>query len=229
MNHHHAGEELVRELLENPEAFTERGDANELLQEYFHGRSLNTLRPLLAHGDRLVRRSAAFIASELGARSQPLIHQVAPLVHDNDPHTRWYAVESVAVCSVGANAEMFILVVKQLEDDNDWMRRLAMRLMSYSDQDQIRAAYGICSRLETTAFQHSQGLKLLQRRDLVKKEQVIEMLESSTTLPRKYGAIAAVRLFDRFPGLIENATQNSDEDVSEFSIKSLKRLTLRRK
>lgn len=219
-----SGKALINALLADPVGFDERGDANELLETYFGGMSLHTLRPLLAHSDGLVRRSATFVASELGYRVKPLIADVAPLIHDPDPHSRWYAVESVMVCSTGSDADWFLLVVQQLESADDWMRRLAMRLISNADFRQLETALKRCNRLGSSAFLHAQGLALLLQGDCAPRSAVTARLESPAPLSRQYGAIAAKLVFQMHPDLLQRAATSPDADVSRFSAGALEDL-----
>ena len=229
MNDTCRAEALIEKLLADPVSFNERAEANQLLSEYFGGMSITTLRPLLTHSDSLVRRSAAYIASELGYRAKCLIHDVEPLIHDSDPHTRWYAIECVMVCSTDAKADQFLSVVRELESNDDWMRQLAMKLVSNAALSQLETGYKLSETLGTSAFLHAQGLKCLLKGRLVNESDVEVLLNSSAPLSRRYGAIAAKRLFEEFPEVLEVAASNSDPDVCKFTAKALKKFRRRKK
>ena len=109
---------LIGELLRNPVDFDSQGRAYQLLQDYFVGLSVETLSPLLLHQDGCVRRSAIFVASELGGRVQQIIDHIVPLVHDPDPRIAWDAMESVMLCSNGAKVEYFAVIVRELENES---------------------------------------------------------------------------------------------------------------
>ncbi|RYD89779.1 MAG: hypothetical protein EOP50_17010, partial [Sphingobacteriales bacterium] len=71
---------LLNELIEDPVYFSEQGKSYRLLQEYFKGFPLDTLKPLLKHEDLYVQSAATFILSELGRDGCQLITDVIPLL-----------------------------------------------------------------------------------------------------------------------------------------------------
>jgi len=216
------GDQLINELLADPVDFDRRGTAYQLLQAYFHGLPVETLRPLLLHRNGLVRRAAMFVASELGHGARALIHDVVPLIRDLDPHIRWYAIESVmASSSSGADADQFGYVIQELENEDDSMRRLAMRLVSNANQTQIEVCSQRCGPIGSGAL-HEQGLLILLKGDSVDRNDVLRMLGAPDPLTRKYGAIAAKRLFNKCPQLLKDAALSTDHDVNRFSIEALK-------
>lgn len=56
MNIAYLSNPLIGELLADPAGFKERGRPYQLLEEYFAGLSVETLRPLLRHDDMLAKR-----------------------------------------------------------------------------------------------------------------------------------------------------------------------------
>jgi hypothetical protein len=122
------GEQLIRELLTNPRVFSKDGRAYDLLQAYFAGLPLETLRPLLRDDDLLVRRAAAFVAEELGIQAQSLIDDILPLLASGDRYLQYHAMEALAVCSQGEQAAAFKHVARGLENDDDVLRFRAMEL-----------------------------------------------------------------------------------------------------
>jgi len=221
MNDNSSGEQLIGKLLTDPVGFNEQGEAYQLLQEYFHGMPVDTLRPLLSHSDRLVRGAAVFVASELGEKAKSLVHEVAPLIHDPDPNIQWDALESVMVCSTGTDVDQFLSVVQELDNDNDSMRRLAMRLVANADLSQLEMGSKLSRTLGSSAKLHEQGLLVLLKGDSVNESEVTKMLDNPAPLIRKYGAIAAKRWFEKFPKLLEHAALSSDPDISRFSTEAL--------
>src|SRR5687767_5767707 len=109
------GERLIQELLANSTRFHQCGKAYELLQEYFNGLSLDTLRPLLANNNRMVRRAALWVTSELGVGGRSLIHDVIPLLNDDDRYVQYHVLEIIMVCSFAENVDEFVHVVRSLE------------------------------------------------------------------------------------------------------------------
>ena len=133
-------EKLISQMFADPQRFDEEGKAHDLLQSYFAGYPVETLRPMLRSGDMYLQRGASFIASELGANATVLIDDIVPLVDATDGHTQWYAMEVLAVCSKGPFAEKFLPVVRMLDSRNPALRGLAERLLARADSSQLDAA-----------------------------------------------------------------------------------------
>ncbi len=215
------GMDLLSELLDDPEAFDSRGKAYELLQEYFKGKPLGTLRPLLKHENVCVRRSAAFIVAELGTAGSGLVLDVVPLISDSDLHIQWYALESVMVASDCGYLDQFIHVVRKLETSNSSLCYLLMRLVSNASRAQIEASIRCVDKLKRNKIAHKRGLTTLLKWHTVSNDQVIEMLSDPNELINRYGAIVAKRCMERSPELIQHAADSENEVVSQFARESV--------
>jgi hypothetical protein len=203
-------DQLIDELLAEPRRFADSGRAYELLQTYFKGAPLDTLRPLLRSGDFLVQRAAAFVISELGVQACPLLDDVVPLIDSSDRYLAFHAMESVTVCATGARAPEFVHVVAKLEDPDEVLRSLSMFLMSNAETSQLVGAVegGLHS-------EHQEGLRLLVDAS-VSDEAVLAFIHSEEPLSRRYGAIAAARLYEKNPRLINEVRTNEDGEVGSF-------------
>lgn len=205
---------LLEELLKNPTEFNERGRAYALLQEYFAGFPVETLRPLLRSEDGSIQRSAAFIVSELGVKGEALIAELPPLLVASDVHVVWYAMESLAVCSKGANAEKFGDVILMMESPREPIRRLAMRLMTRVQEEQLDAARRLFERQDARSL-HAEMLRVVLEREPA-EACIASMINDPDPITRRYGAIAAKRNSLRFPGLIAAMRSSGDEDVRDL-------------
>ena len=114
MANHGEAESLIEELLYKSGVFSEQEKSYQLLQCYFEGFPVETLKPLILHKNIKVRAAAAFIASELVVQAEDMVREITPLINDDNPHTQWYALESVMVCSEGKYMDQFVFV-KALE------------------------------------------------------------------------------------------------------------------
>lgn len=211
------GEGLIRELLNDPVTFDESGRAYELLQEYFEGLPLETLRPLLASEDEMIRRSAVFIASELGGAARPLLSSVVGLASDDSWFIRYDALEVILVCSCGEDSKQFVHVVRSLQDGENVIRRLAMRLVSRANVEQLEAGLRSFDSSDPVGGLHREGLSVLLEGTEVESGRVSAMIGSGVPLRRKYGVIAAKRILDRCPELIAGAMVSVDPDVRRFA------------
>lgn len=221
MSENSSGDKLIADLLSNPAKFEKQGKAYQLLQEYFHGMPLDTLKPLLKHRDGNVRSAAVFVASELGQKAKSLIREVTLLVGDPDSRIQWDALESVMVCSTGKNSEYFLYVVKELENRDDSIRRLAMRLISNADVSQLKTGLKMSHNLASNSEMHKQGLSVLLKGNSITESDITAMLNDPAHLIKMYGAIAAKRIFEQYPKLLEFAASSLDPDISRFSAEAL--------
>lgn len=208
---------LQRRLLENPEQFESRGEGNAMLKEHFDGAPVALLRPLLRHESTSVRATAMFVANELGVGAAELIEDVIPLINDSDAHIQWDALESVMVCSVGANADKFVHVLRELENSSSSICRLAMRLVSNANDSQIDAGIRLVDELRPRQVAHQKGLSVLANLTEGGSVEAIELLNDTNDLIQKYGAVIAKRRLTQSPELIQHAIKSKNDCVSRFA------------
>lgn len=213
MNYQIEAKKLIEDLHAFPDRFTLQGKAYQLLQCYFHGVDLESLRPLLMSEVALVRRAAAFVVSELGLSSQKLIQTTALLIHDPDPHIQWCVLESLMLCSHGENVKNFVFVLAALESQKDAIRQLTMRLISRATLEQLEGVSNYCSVLGTNASIHAKGLKGLLEG---KYDDLACFLKDRNSLLNRYGAIGAKRFCDQFPSLFKQASTSEILEVQKF-------------
>jgi hypothetical protein len=216
MNDAQTGEQLIAELLSDPVTFAEKGRAYALLQAYFGGLPVESLRPLLRSVNELVQRAAGFVASELGRQAQPLVDDVVPLLRSSDRHVQYYAMEVLVVCCKDEHAEKFLHLAKMLDSADDVLRGLAMRLVSRAEVSQFEASLRALGSADLSSESHKIGLRTLAAGDRVEAASVATMLKSEDPLVRRYGAIAAKRVMQRFPSLIATATASQDPELRKF-------------
>jgi len=210
-----AGEQLIHALLADPETFKARGDDYQLLQQYFAGLPLETLRPLLRSKEILVQQAAVYVASELGPDAGLLLDDVMLLLSSHDRFIRFHAMEVIAVCTQTQRFEDFAHVVQELESDDAVLRVLAMYLMSRVTASQLEGAHDRFAAGGTRAGKHHQGLATLLSADRVDPELVRSMIRDSDPLVRRYGAIAAKRA-QRFAAILGELGESEDADLREF-------------
>jgi len=210
------GEQLVDELLADPRKFDDEGKAYALLQLYFKGFPVETLRPLLRSDNVFVQRSAAFVASELGGDSRNLVDDLIPLLSSVDRHVSWYAMEALTVCCKGEHIEKFAHVARMLESDDNALRGLAMRLVSNADVSQLEAAWRFFGAPDSYHRTHADALHALVAAHKVDPTFVVAMMHDPDPLIRRYGAIAAKRVLKKFPHLIMEAGSSVDSDLRRF-------------
>jgi hypothetical protein len=208
--------QLIKELISNPVEFENHGRGNELLKCFEGGESLNSLRPLLSHENSSVRGTAMFVVSELGTGGCQLLDAIIPLVEDSDPHIAWDAMESVFLCSNEKLPDSFFVVVRKLESPSGPLRRLAMRLISKASPRQLIGARNRLEEFGKNFLIHGYCLQVLINGKTIDYNSIKQMLDCDKRLVRLYGAIAANRLFQEYPDLLELASLNTDPDVQKF-------------
>ena len=213
-----SAEKLIADLLADPQKFEDDGRAYDLLQAYFAGFPVDTLRPLLTSGDRHVQRAAAFVASELGAGAAELVDDVIPLLAAGDRRLAYDAMEILTVCCTGERAAGMAHVALQLESSDDVLRALAMRLVGRADASQLEAAHDHLSSGGAGAGRetHRDGLRVLADGERVEPGVVVAMIGHDDPLVRRYGAIASHRLRKRFPALIDQVGASTDAELRSF-------------
>jgi len=221
---------LIDELLANPAKFIEQGKPEELFQAYSRGWiPLHTLRPLLANENLLVQREAVWIAEELGKWACSLIHHVIPLIDSGDRYLKYEALQVAMVCSVGAKVTEFLHVARCLDDSDEVIRVLAMRLVTNADRSQLEAGLIAAGSDGVLGIAHRTGLERLSKCDALERGQVQVMLGDRDPLTRRYGAIAAKRLMKKWPELIDAAGTVSDQDISRFAREAIEDAEMIRK
>lgn len=216
MNPNRPRHPLFRELLADPHQFEERGRAYQLLEAYFDGEPVETLRPLLNHPNLLVKRAAVWVASELGAQSSRVLEDVIAVIDFNDQYLTYHALEVALVCAVGDKAEHFVCIPRALESSDDVLRVLAMRLLARADDSQLQRAIAFYDRVGNDTGSHNGGLRLLAAGESASPIDVQRLLSSGDLIAEMYGAIAAKRLRTQHPDLLSAAANTSDQAVRRF-------------
>jgi hypothetical protein len=205
------GDQLIRLLISDPEHF----NGNDLLNEYFAGFPLDTLTPLLSSSNRMIRRSAIWIASELGKQGKPFLKNAAALLSDDDPFIRFYALDVLAVCSVGEDKRQYAQVVRSLEDPHDYLRAHAMFLMSNAEVSQLEATMQSFDSGNASDELHKIGISLLLAEQPTASA-ISMKIDSPQSLLRKYGVVAARRLRQKFPEMLSRIESSDDPDIKRF-------------
>ena len=184
-----SGAKLIEELLESPYIFFNQGKSYQLLQEYFNGFSLETLRPLFYNDDLFVKRVAIWITSELGYNGTILIDDAITLLKEDDRYIKYYALEVIAICSIDKNVQKFIKVVQFLECEDVVLCDLAASLISNANHFQLEKCAEYFGEKEFYNKFHYEGLSKLLKSHTVTQKQLELMLCSDNPLTRRYGSI----------------------------------------
>lgn len=208
-------EDLIKLLINNPSKFEDNGLGLELLSEYSMGYSLDTLEMLLQHEDVYVRNVAVFIAAELGNKACKLLDLIIPLLQSPITSIRYFALECIIVCAEGPQVRQVVHVLRSMLDGDFAIRSAALRLFSNADAEQVLGAY---KNLQPVDESHRRGLLVLLEEKKIHPEEIMTMIKNDDPLLRKYGAMAAKRVYDIYPELIQIAKESDDPEVRDFAI-----------
>jgi hypothetical protein len=208
--------EILRDLFICPKRFYDEGRSYALLQAFFGGAPIEALRPLLKSDLFFVRRVGVFIVAELGIGARDLLDDVVPFLQASDRYLQYYTMEVVAVCAQGSQAPRFALVVQMLDNEDEGLRQLAMRLTSRVDALQIEGAKSWFTAGGPRQDVHIRGLDVISAGQTMDPTVVSAMICSIDPLTRRYGAIAASRLIDKVPSLMNEVESSSDAELRAF-------------
>lgn len=209
---------LIEDLKNESKKFYDDGKSYLLLQEYYKGLSKDTLRPLFYSEDKWIRRVAIWITSELGKKGSDLLEEVLMLMNDNnyDSYVLGYAAEIIANCACGNNMYHFAKIFLLLEHADPTVRLSVMFTISALSSKRINEVYVyMVNNKEYT--DHISGILSLLNIDIITSSEIKQMINDNNAIVRKYGIIIGRKLYKKYPQIINEAVNEQDLDVKEFS------------
>jgi archaellin len=125
---------LIETLFENPEEFFDKGLSYDLLQCYFDGFSIESLRPLLMSENTTVQKVAIWIVSELGSAANDLSDLVVALIKTDTRYIKFYCLDSIALFSSSGKKDLFHIVLEHLLNEDYIVGKRAMYLTSNASE-----------------------------------------------------------------------------------------------
>jgi HEAT repeat protein len=211
-----AYQELLRELRADSKGFVERGRGYALLQQFFGGESIESLRELLRSDDVFVQRTAMFVASELGSRARPLLADVCPLLQSKDVHVAFNVLEVIAVCAVDCDMPYYEHIVLCLDNIDKVLRKLAMYLMSRAEESLLVGVRDAMLSNRSLTDKHIFGFDILIG-NAADPQTIKALLFDDDVLRRSYAAIAARRSAGKWPELMDAVKASDDPVLSGFA------------
>lgn len=92
-----------------------------------------------------------------------------------------------------------------------------MLVISKLGVSRIQKAYAYSVNNKILSDSHEKGMLSLLNADTLSASDITAMINSDDSVIRKYGVIAASRVYERHPGLIEESVKSEDSDVQDFS------------
>ncbi|MDE6592968.1 MAG: hypothetical protein K2K57_07895 [Oscillospiraceae bacterium] len=211
------GYELIKSLKADPENF--RYDY-QLYEEYCRGFDTETLRPLLRSENEYIRLHAAEILAE-GAPAwvEPFLDEAVRLLDDENVLTIMCALETLTYSGYG---EYYLKLFEALEHGEFKIRHKAMSL--FDSRSDIVYGHMLEYLKETGNLRYYECISLLYNHNDLQENEAILFLESDDPVKRKFGVIAAGKLYKKFPGILKKAAAGSDEDIKIYADEILERI-----
>jgi hypothetical protein len=209
-------EGLISNLFDDPEQFTRRGLANDLLKEFLRGYPIKNLIALLRNEHIKIIRNAIWIASELPEASGVLLQDAARLAKHSDRRIRYFSLDVIMLATSKEHQEVFSEIVKCLDDPDSVISERAAWLISRATDNQLIAAKKVLDRREPRspfATGIDELLGVLSRGPA----RAEAMLKSQSALDRRLGLVAAGRYRNEFPSLLALAADSEDTWVREVA------------
>lgn len=211
------GLRLIENLKKNPEKFGGE-DQYQLLEEYFHGLSKETLRDLLGYEDKYIRELTLWIISELGeTTAEDFLEEAASQMNDDNPVIYYYSSEIVAYYGTDKYMDDFMRVFVFFEHSNAKIRTLSMYNISKLTDSRIKEAYAYSVSNKILGDLHEKGLLSLIHINTLTASDITAMLNSDDSIIRKYGVIAAAKVYEKYPEIIKESVNSEDLDVQEYA------------
>lgn len=211
------GLRLIELLKKDKEKFRKEHGGYQLLQEYFYGLSKETLRDLLSYEDKDIKALALWIISELGKTATDLLGEVVSQMNDDDPIICYYSSEMAAFYGTDKYMDDFMRVFGFFEHSNAKIRTLSMSIISRLSASRIQEAYTYLVNNKILGDSHEKGLLSLIHINTLTPSDITAMITSDDSIIRKYGVIAARKVYEKYPKIIKESVNSEDLDVQDFS------------
>lgn len=216
-------EELVANLVSDPVGSESDGRATQLLEEYYRGAPVGSLRSLMQSQDERLEGEAAWIGSELPNAGRGLLDGMTKLLNSRSRKARFFAVDCIQSWSVPAlDGSALSKALSLVNDDDRAVRWKVLCFLATADREQLEAAATFLSWHEpSSAYLPSLNWLLSPN---ATTSQAIQRIGSDDLYERRLAAVAAARLKDR--GALMIAARSLDEEVAQFAKDMLERLSV---
>lgn len=211
------GDQLMSEIISDPDLAWKKGLTNDLLKEFFRGYPIEKLKALMRHANHAVARQGVWIASELPEAAPELLNDAVALLAHPNRNIRFDALGVIALARGGDRNQHFVHLIKALEDSDAVVGKHALFLLSrIKDAGELATARQYFESTEPKSF-HCKGLSLLGDTLSLSSDHIQSLLRSDDPLERKYGLAIAERLYGDRPELLDLAETSQDEVISSLA------------
>jgi hypothetical protein len=203
-------DELSKEIHLNPRVFD---NYYEVLKLVWAGLDADSIRPLLRHSERKVVLGGLFAVEELGKRASVLFSDVVPYLNSADDSIRFSAYQATIVSMPDGFDEINRRFIIGLNDGFPPIRNCVMSLLVNLPREfVVTAANSPKPQDEPPSI--SEGIQFLIEEYQVWR--VEQWLSDSDPIKRRFGLVAAAKVFDRAPLLLKGATCNPDFEIARI-------------
>jgi hypothetical protein len=191
--------------------------ANDLLGELGRTVPLESLRLLLTSANARTRAAGAFMATFQNQNISSMLGELAALLGESNPRTRFDAVEAILRCSTRDHGEYLAQALFALDDAHDGVRMGAVQFVRFAKDWQLKLAREHAALLRPrTAFSAISDISGEFRDDA--SGMIRTMLDHSEPVVRRYGLGLAGRarlvVVDAF---VEWARASADPEISKLA------------
>lgn len=210
------GPEMLQRLL-SPSDDDNGALASDFLSELGKTVPLESLRLLLISGNARTRATGAFLATFQNQNISSMVGELAALLADDNPRTRFDAVESILRCSTRGDGDYLAQALFALADEHEGVRMGAIQFVRFAKDWQLKFARQRAASLRPgTPFSSIAEISGQWRDDA--SGTIRAMLDHAEPVVRRYGLGLAGRarlvVVDAY---IEWAQASADPEISKLA------------
>lgn len=210
---HDTGDDLLTQVLDGSDNIT----AHALLSKFFSGYPVENLRQLLHSESEHSVRIGVWIASELGARAEPLIDDLVMLLTHPVRYVRFFALDSILGASTIQHGNAVAAAIHTIRDPDEAVRWKALNFLTRASEAQLSAGLALLS----TGSEASLTSWLLACSRSPEASAIRERLQDSDSIVRLFAAAAAARMVSHDPSVLKYAAESKDVEVRKFAEEQL--------
>lgn len=199
-------------LLERVRLDGDESSAHALLPAFFSGFPVERLRELLQSTNDGSVRAGAWLASELGPRSAPLIADLALLLRHESRYVRFFVLDAILVGASDRDGAVLARAIALIRDLDEAVRWKAINFVARTTISQLRAALHF--------LQDDLAVEvrwLTANEEKADADEIMQKLCGIDRVGRFVGLVAAIRHMKRDRSLLLAAAASTDWEVSEIA------------
>ncbi|GGO77898.1 hypothetical protein [Nonomuraea cavernae] len=206
-----AGDDLIGTILTHSADDDVLGPAaNDLLDEFFTGYSVENLGRLLHSGDDKAVQTGAWLLSELGDLAGPLMAEVPELLAHPLPRVRFYTIDAVLMNGDAQDGPIIAQTLTLTRDPDEAVRWKVLGFLATASTEQLSAGAACLEDVQLKEL--TEWLVRLETEEFDPRD-VLVRLEGNDRVARLFAAAAAAGDAD----LLAHAATVEDEEVRSFA------------